>query len=137
MWHLIPRFAPALTDQDADKHLSDRRARAWRGMGDWDGACELSSVSYLCLLFQGCSQGVDPPFDVPQPGLGLLLQALALGAALPLGTPPHRLQPQALVLELGYQLPGPPSAHRPQIIPRNTPLPTGGPGLLGPGPSGV
>jgi hypothetical protein len=56
-------------------------------------------------LLQRVSEAVDPLFDVPQPGLGLRLQPLALGAALPAGTELYLLQPGALLLQLSDHLP--------------------------------
>src|SRR5215217_3628202 len=57
------------------------------------------------LRLQRGSEVVDPLVDVPQPGLGLRLQTLALGAALPPGAEPHLLQPCALLLQLRDHLP--------------------------------
>jgi hypothetical protein len=51
-------------------------------------------------LLQGGPQVFDPLLDLPQPGSGLCLQALALRTALHLGSLPHFLQPGALSLQL-------------------------------------
>ena len=87
--------------------------------------------SCLLSLAQGSPQGFDAPVDVPQPGLGLLLQALALWPALTPGALPHTLQPRALPLELGYKLldPFPPARHA-LILPGRSLLPMRDPASL-------
>lgn len=82
-------------------------------------------------LLQGGPKVGDSLLDLPQPGRGLRLQALALRAALPLGSQPHCLQPGALSLQLRYLFPDAFAPFRhPLIIPGSRFLPAPiGPGL--------
>jgi hypothetical protein len=69
----------------------------WRGSGPLP---ILSAASSLACYSREAPKVTDPLFDIPQPGLGLGHQALALGAAPPPGALPDLLQPSALVLQL-------------------------------------
>ena len=92
------------------------RSRAKLGQDRWGGI--------EGALLQGGPKVGDPPVDVPQPGRGLRLQALALRATLRLGSQPHFLKPRALPLQLRYLFPDAIAPFRhPLIIPGGRLLP--------------